>query len=240
MNAWCKSNSVGSAEMAESILTGMEKRYLSGDDNATPDSISYNTVICAFIYSKEKGSSLKALEIIYRMVVMFKNGNKKIELNVRYFNIVLRGLANDTQDLAVHAENLLWQMEELQEAGIKKSSPNTSSYIYIIKAWIKLLSRDRILRAEYILRHMESFNQDGNVRCAPTKFCYSLIVDAWIELGDAFANEHLSQFLKQMKKVNVSDSVENEGRDARSYNRHYKPRRKHSFPSESREDSPVS
>jgi pentatricopeptide repeat protein len=129
---------------------------------------------------------------VFQLIVkLYKEGDRGASINAQTFSSVLTALArgNDVNADAISID-LLHQMRELSESGLKNFAPNTISYNCVLNL---LAKRGLPEKAEMLLNEMMQQSAKGD-SCAPDTVSYSCVCRA-------FANSNHSDAAQRTEAI---------------------------------------
>lgn len=87
LDAWAKSGGGRkAAERAEEILEWMDHLYKAGNDEVSPDTITFNAVLDAWARSGDRMAAQRAEQILDHMDDLYRSGNHRVKPDVYTFN----------------------------------------------------------------------------------------------------------------------------------------------------------
>ena len=175
LEAWSKSASKGSAEIAEQLLYNMTELAKSTNNEKFPNSQSYSNVILA--WAKEHGteSAEKAQEILAKTLKSYADGQfpEDSEPELIAFNGVLSAWARIGR--ADKAEEVLWMADKLRSK-CKTLVPDAMSYNSVLHAYVRSGDKTKALnRILSIVKHMEDGAQEQPAM-KPDSFTYNTVL----------------------------------------------------------------
>ena len=187
MAAWGRQ---GRADMAEDILKLMDDMR-SKCESLTPDAISYNSVIYAYLRSADKELALqKVMDIVQFMEENCRN-QPAIKPNGFTYNTLMKcWIQSDREDLAEQAEATLMRMERLWERGDSSVQPTNRMFNMVINAYAKGKNRDAWRKA---IRLLESMKQSEF--CQPDVVSYTSVVECLSKSTDPQAAAKAEELL---------------------------------------------
>ena len=107
----------GAASRAEALVSQTESKYLAGDLDLKPNTLTYNAIINSLAKSGEPGAARKAERVLQNMVNRYKagGGTNDVKPTTIHFNAMLDAFAKSGggRDAAERAESILEWMDEL-------------------------------------------------------------------------------------------------------------------------------
>ena len=194
LNAWAKKGNRIAAERAETILERMEYLRLNGNVKVQPTSFSFATVIGAWGRARA-GSKIEGKENAERAHFIFtrmkdfmksigreKDGDqytKDLHPDTVVFNTVIDAWSksNDPQ-AGTKAEELLFEMEELQRIGSNFAAPDAITFNSVINCHATSGHLNGAKRAENVLKKMEIASKNGS-DVAPNVRTYNTVLKAY-------------------------------------------------------------
>lgn len=189
MAAWGRQ---GRADMAENVLKLMEDMRPKCS-TLTPDAISYNSVIHAYLRSADKELALqKVLGIVEFMEENCQN-QPAIKPNGFTYNTLMKcWIQSDREDLAEQSEKTLMRMERLWERGDSSVQPTNRMFNMVINAYAKGKNRDAWRKA---IRILESMKQSEF--CQPDVVSYTSVIECLSKSTDPQAAEKAEELLSE-------------------------------------------
>jgi hypothetical protein len=169
MAAWGRQ---GRADMAENILKLMDD-VRSKCTNLTPDAISYNSVIHAYLRSEDKELALQKVSEIVQFMEDTCHKQPAIKPNGFTYNTLMKcWIQSDREDLAEQAEATLMRMQRLWESGDSSVQPTNRLFNMVINAYAKGKSRDAARKAVWLLESMKQSDL-----CQPDVVTYTSVIE---------------------------------------------------------------
>jgi len=139
ISAWAKSKHDFKAPYhASFILDVMNQLCTEGYDYVRPNTITYNSVINAWVYSRDSQAPEKAQDLFNEMREKYKAGDKKLRPNAATYNMVIRSLASSHEyDKALKAEQILRDHWKGCKNGEVEKAPDTRSYDAVLSVYAK-------------------------------------------------------------------------------------------------------
>jgi hypothetical protein len=183
LDAWSKAGGKGCEAKAEAILRSM----------ASPDEISWNTVISGYANGGSKQTLIKSLHLLKEM-----EGSATPPSAVTY-NLVMDALARKgTVENAEKVEKLLDKMEMLYESGKESIKPNGLSYNIALNAWAKSGSPNSGEKAQLILKRMtDNAVRWNSSELSPDVVSYASTIDSLANSGKKGAAHEAEQLFAQ-------------------------------------------
>jgi hypothetical protein len=175
LEAWSKSSSEGSSEMAEKILQKMIELKKSDPQSSFPNAQSFSNAILAWAKNNGERSAEKAHDMLLKTIESYGNGDLAAhsEPELIAFNGVISAWARIGR--ADKAEEVLWMADELGST-CKSLVPDVVSFNTVLHAYIKTKGRARALdQVLHILKHMEDSSAE-NPAIKPDSFTYSTVL----------------------------------------------------------------
>ena len=184
LDAWSKAGGKGCEAKAEEILRNM----------ASPDEISWNTVISGYANSGSKQALVKSLHLLKEME---ESASPPSAVS---YNLVMDALARKgTVENAQKVEKLLDKMEMLYESGKESIKPNGLSYNIALNAWAKSGSPNSGEKAQFILKRMtDNARRWNSSDLSPDVVSYASTIDSLANSGKKGAAHEAEQLLQSM------------------------------------------
>lgn len=179
LDCWAKSGRKESGEQAEKLLRTMENM-----EGLLPDTISYNTVISAYLNGPK---SVEGAEMILkRMIAAYIfNNNVKAQPVLGSFNLVLEAIQKESakdEDAPLRAEHLLKHMIRLN------IQPDLQSYNSVLGCWANSRHEKAGGRAEFILHEMRTAPEKAvkfpTKVVQPNALSYNNVITAYARSGN--------------------------------------------------------
>jgi tetratricopeptide (TPR) repeat protein len=175
LEAWSKSSSSGSSEVAVQILDKMMELAKTNPDSNFPNAQSYSNAILALIKNHGAESAEKAHGLLVKTLSSYENGEfpEDSEPELIAFNGVLSAWARIGR--ADKAEEVLWMADELQSK-CKMLVPDVVSYNSVLHAYVRSKDKTKALdRILAIVKHMEDSAQEQPA-IKPDSFTYNTVL----------------------------------------------------------------
>lgn len=207
IDAWAKSRCGDAAERAESVLDrmkhlsdGKEEQSTSSDsgpsrvnarrsnwERASPDIVSYNSVMEAWAHSADPDALRKARNALEMLQVKYeKTGDSRIKPNIRTVNQVIN----------CYAKRGAYEDIDGDEAGGGGAGGEGGSDNNAERAW------SAARRAERLLNDMTSkYSSTGDPDYKPDATTYTSVIDAYAKVGDAAASERAESLLNRVERM---------------------------------------
>ena len=214
ISAWAQTGTVEGAKRANSLLVQLEEAITGVEGCRTlpndygPNSISYHTVISAWVRSCSVGdggrAAEKAEEILSRMESKLESSSFSEEERMHRFlpNVIAYSSTIDcwsksgSADAAMHAKRLIDRMEQL---GIE---PNVFTYTSALTAYARSDSEEGASEASALLTHMKKkYYETGDENLKPTVVTYFAAIDCWARSNTAKAGMEAAALLKEMEDL---------------------------------------
>jgi pentatricopeptide repeat protein len=176
-------------DRVEALLYYMLKCYKDGDEEAKPDSFSFNCAISAFTRSKKPGSGRRAESILDRFLEYQENENPSALPDARSFaNIIahygrsrwLSGTGSKSLDSPYRAEYVLNRMVNYFKDGRDYLEPNTFAITTVIDSYAYAKHPDAGTNAERLLQLVTNLREKyGAKRLAITTAMLNSVLFAW-------------------------------------------------------------
>jgi len=184
---------------AEELIKQMERLYRSGkNDKVKPDVISYSAAVNAYARAavQDDRCATRAMEILDRMVVLFKRGDKGVKPNKRTYTSLINAFARIGKPAT--ADEILSKMKKLHEKGDKSLKPDTVCYSSVLDAYARLGGDDAAFRAEELIHEMEDIYNNGDNDVKPNTQSYRSVITALGRSKQPRAAEKAEQILDEM------------------------------------------
>eukprot|EP00979_Chaetoceros_neogracilis_P001878 scaffold341_cov235-Chaetoceros_neogracile.AAC.18 len=193
----------GRAAHAEELLVRIEKLFAEGYYAIRPDSVSYNSVLNAYMLddSPEYDSIREVQRLLERMKHLSEDeGLKCVQPNIVTLNTVVGTFAKNGEP--EKARQLLNDMEILYQQGDKDLGPNTITFNSVICAFARV---QKPQEAEEILKQMMAISRkDNEARADEIKadaIAFNTVLHAWAVSGIRGAPQRAQQLLDHMTKL---------------------------------------
>jgi len=130
--------------------------------------------------------------------------------NVQIYTLVIDAYAKSySKDGALKAENLMNEMIQLSDSGVRNILPDNNTLKNVIKAWVRSGAPEAATKANSILVIMEKMFLEGNENLKPDEETYSLVAHVY------FNDKHLSKIskaivlekiLRRMQKLSITST----------------------------------
>jgi hypothetical protein len=191
LEAWSKSSSEGSAEMAEKLLQKMIELKKSEPQSTFPNAQSFSNAILAWAKNNGETSAEKAHDMLLQMIESYRNGDLAAdsEPELIAFNGVISSWARIGR--ADKAEEVLWMADELGST-CKSLVPDVVSFNTVLHAYIKTKGKAKALdQVLHILKHMEDSSAE-NPAIKPDSFTYSTVLKVRNVTCSVFHDENVN------------------------------------------------
>jgi pentatricopeptide repeat protein len=192
----------GAAPRAQELLERIEALYREGYYAVSPDVVSYNSVLNAWVKLNDPQKALDLLRSLEgkRDSPILGNEDDKttIQANVISYNIVIHAFAQN--GLYREAEQLLRQMQQHSDESIV---PDTISFNSVLYAYAQSNETEAPPKAEALLREMMT---DGNeARVDTTSF--NVVLHAWANSKHLRACERAQELLEHMETMSSAGNT---------------------------------
>lgn len=210
----------GAAKRAQELLQRIEALYEEGYYAVSPDSVSYNSVLKAWV---KNNSPEKALELLLSMEQKQENENnqehsssnsnnnniqqKEGVLNVISYNTVIYAYAQN--GLYEQAEQLLRKMQENTDETIV---PDTVTFNSVLYAYAQSKALDAPPKAEALLREMMTDDNEAHVDTTS----FNIVLHAWAKSKEHRAPYRAQELLQHMETLSLAGNTK-VGPDVYSY-----------------------
>ena len=193
---------------ADSLLREMEASLSNDGDSivATPDRISYTTVLLGWAKSKHSKAIEKATNILSRMERQAKLGySLSVKPDTMTYNILLNALASiQKKDSAEQCVKILFKMEKLHEFGDRNVKPDVISYNTVLNAYAKSTRRRASQKALSLLNHMEICHQSNPFKAKPDIITYNSVLSTVSRSKNQSAPFKAEEILNDLEKKYLS------------------------------------
>lgn len=198
-----------------SILKYMEE---SSHDNGkiAPDCFTYNTLTQAWINSRHPEAADRSLDLIHKMVELWKAGDTSLEPENRRFNVVINALAKQSRSPQApqKAYELLRQMQSL---GIKSCEPDVITYTSVIECMSRSNDPNAHVHSQDLLKELieayeeaENRGDEDSESLLPNARTYSMTILAMAKsptLDNVLQANQLFDDLKQLHDKTQHEST---------------------------------
>ena len=203
----------GAAQRAQELLQRIEALYEEGYYAVSPDSVSYNSVLKAWV---KRNSPEKALELLQTMEEKQKHKNNNLHstinsnsngmavdggenvLNVISYNTVIHAYAQNGQ--YEEAEQLLRKMQEHADPTI---IPDTVTFNSVLYAYAQSNKLDAPPKAEELLREM--MTEENQAQVDTTSF--NIVLHAWAQSKQPHAPFRAQELLTHMETLSLAGNA---------------------------------
>lgn len=185
-----------SIERAEEVFERMKQMHLSGNGSVRPNTVAYNILIGMY-------GNAKKVEDAKRLFQEMQSSHSLAKPDLITYNTYLYTLANsNSKENLERALLLLNDMENAAE-GDRLISPDTSSYMSVMKALAKKSKQDpqAIDEMGNILRAIENRYASGESTAKPINVFYNCYLDALTKSGSNDAYGLALETIDRMKKM---------------------------------------
>ena len=158
LSSYQRSLDPSGAQRVDDIVTRMEELYEVGEIENPPDVYHYTIVCAAWGKSGRKEAAPRCIEILAHMKKRNTLGFPAVKPNVRTYNAVLDCLSRSGE--GEKAEQLLYHMIALANAGDDASRPDAFSFNSVINAFTRSNNKDYGKRAEAVLDRFLEYSED--------------------------------------------------------------------------------
>jgi len=157
-----------------------------------PSDQSYTSAILALSRSRERGSAIRAHELLNRMLKLYDSGQwVKNRPNIITFNSVISAYANSPEPgSADKAESVLNHLEKIyfdeDKTQYNYLKPDVVTYNSVVSAWCKSKEEAAVYQAENIVKRMEMHYDsigDNFLDVQPDAYTYVTLINGWIRSG---------------------------------------------------------
>lgn len=182
------------AQRCEELL----KRMQLFEEDATPDTISYNICMNAWAKTGDKYAASRAEMLLNEMQDNFNRGNIRQKPTLVSFTTVIHAWALSSDlDGPKRAEAILNLMEELSSLD-ESIRPNEKSFGAVMNAWSRCSLPNSASKAEDLLHRMISLFLNGNNSVRPTTVHFAICIKAWANASCKGCSKRAITLLKQM------------------------------------------
>lgn len=188
----------GNPRDAQAHLEAMQQLYLEGHTDLKPDVRHYNSVLNAWVKSKEEGKELRAQKILDWMQKLHEMAdvNYSIKPSQISFNICITAWCKSKEkDAAKRALNLLDRMLLLYHAGDSDLKPGFRIYKSVIIVLSKNVDKGSAVKAEALLQKMR---QSRDPQISPDSCLYNMVIHMYSQNRDANAPQRAEALLNEM------------------------------------------
>ena len=214
INVWSTSrNSQKALKRVEEILSIMKTSYKSGNTNAGPTRVTYNSILDVIAKSRRKDAGKRAEDILLEMEHLSSTNEfgQNLSPDKYSYSSVINAYAKcGGVGAAIRAEDLLLKMQELYEEGNDHLKPNTACFNAVINAWAYSNLQNSADKAEEILKQMIQIYEEGSKDIIPDRISFNQTMLAYSRSRRADSVEKISYVLGLMQK-----SFEKGNKDAR-------------------------
>ncbi|EEC48787.1 predicted protein [Phaeodactylum tricornutum CCAP 1055/1] len=177
ISAWGR---VGKPDRAHDILRLMDKLQTKCE-TLVPDSLSYNTVLHAYLRLRNRKSSLEKSLALLKHMEEHSVKQPAIKPNAFTYNTLVKcWVQSGHMDSGEESEKLLLKMERLWANGDRSLPPNNRVFNMVINAHAKKVNdRSAARKAEKILLRMRA-----SPSCQPDIITITSILECWSKSGD--------------------------------------------------------
>jgi len=174
-----------------------EYRKVNGNKDATPNTITYNSVLDAHA----RRGDIEGAKFVWEMMKEdFNAGNTNGAVpNIRTYNILIGAYAkssNDRSNSPNEAELLLKEMLHLYSKEELDEGPDTITYSGVINCWAKSDRPESPQRALEILKAMAA-GAATNEKIRPNTITYAAVMDAHARQGDIEGANEVWEMMKE-------------------------------------------
>eukprot|EP00980_Cylindrotheca_fusiformis_P016257 scaffold4829_cov129-Cylindrotheca_fusiformis.AAC.17 len=198
LEAWSKSSSFSSAEIAEDIFNKMITLKENGVGRMSAH--DYSNVILAWTKHRGETSAAKAHSLLNQMLEDFENGGFKdfTEPELISFNGVIAAWSRCGR--MDKAEEVLWLAEEMSSK-CKTLSPDVVAFNSVLHGLIRIKDKNESLNKMLsIVDYMEKQAVEKPAM-KPNEFTYNTLIKAWVQSGRNDAIEQAEQLMHRMRDV---------------------------------------
>ena len=190
----------GHPRRAQEVFNQMLAEYMETKYEAVkPDLECFNTVLSAYVRSKQPDAALQALECLRQLDDLQKQGLKELQPDAYSYATVIGALSNSPYnriEKAQQAEQLLRDMQKAYREGNQRLRPSAVGYNSVMNAWARAGDPGR---AEQLLMEMyDDYSISGDPAVQPTALSFNTVLKAW-----AFANrpDQVEAVFERMKEL---------------------------------------
>jgi len=195
ISAYAKSGDRDAPENVDSLLAQLEGKFLSGDETARPDKITFLGIFDTYAKAgisdaEERCDILLDRMCHYRDVLELED----LEPDRVVYNAVLNALAKSQQpDAIAKVEDVLAMMESSRDENLR---PDIITYATVIDCFTKC-GEMSLQRADELLRFVEGTFRSGDETLKPNAVFYSAILQAWAKTSTAEGAEKAEDLLQR-------------------------------------------
>lgn len=191
---------------AELLLNKMQSLHNDGNENVSPDSFSFASVLNALANSAGDGSAERAEKILQMQEQLYKDGNEKVKPNTICFSTVIKAFSRSkSPNAAERADSILRRMFEAHEEGNTDVQPNIITFTSVCNAWAKSNSRKSVDKVEEIIAWMDDLSDKGLKNVSPNAYTYNALITAVARSKDPNKATRALDILRMMKEKHRFD-----------------------------------
>ncbi|CAB9503725.1 Pentatricopeptide repeat-containing protein [Seminavis robusta] len=183
----------GAAPRAQELLERIQALYQEGYYAVSPDVVSYNSVLNAWV---KRNEPQKALELLKSLEAQrdspVADDKNIIEADVISYNTVIYAFAQN--GLYKEAEALLREMQQHPDENIRPDSISFNSVLY---AYAQSKETDAPAKAEALLREMMTDENEAQVDTAS----FNVVLHAWANCKKVKAPHRAQELLEHMETL---------------------------------------
>jgi pentatricopeptide repeat protein len=189
ISAWGR---VGRPDKADKILRLMEKVRLTCSD-LTPDAVSYNSVIHAYLRGDDKNKVLQKVLSLVKFMEENEDERPCIKPNTFTYNTLVKfWIQSRHPDFVEESERALAKMQILWQQGDRDVIPSNRVFNMVINAYAKSRDPAATTKAMDLLTRMKSIRA-----CHPDQITYTSVLECLSKSSDPKAPEKAEALLEE-------------------------------------------
>jgi len=192
---------------AESVVRYMKGQYSKKKLQCFRVNVIHcNSLIDAWVRSKERKGARRAVEILEEMFQTDSQQNEEVKPDMLTFNLVMRALGNlgDARS-AQRAEDILVKLESGYYGQEMVQALDNKTYNIVINIWSKCREKGSARKAELIFQRLNQMYASTKCKnCKADVYTYTSLVDAYSKIG---ASRRAEDIVALMKSDGVSPNV---------------------------------
>jgi pentatricopeptide repeat protein len=206
LNAWANR---GDAVHTEELFWDCYERYVQDplQNNPQPDSISFGTVLKAWVRSKRPEAPERADALLAKLQELHDAGWEQCKPDVvTYASVMQCHAKSKRRDAPEKAEALLRRIIRLANEGQPDMAPDTVCWNSAINAWAQ---RGNGERAEALFKEMLTNYIQDKQAAAPNLITFTAVLSAWAKTSNnAQAPERAELLLQRMGQLSQSGALD--------------------------------
>lgn len=182
------------------MQTARVLRKLVQRDGIDPDFFSFNQVLAVIAKSQQRGSGIRAEELLRYMDKSYQMGvHPNAKPDAASFTSVITAYTRCGDDgSAIKAQNLLEEMKDRAAKGETHLTPTVICYNALIDCWAKSGAGTMGARkAEALLQEMREMFDSGE-KLSPNLMSYNGVLNAWARSGTRCSGSQAEKYLNEM------------------------------------------